>query len=104
MRSSRASRLEMQSAGIFVTTICPGFVKTDFGANILRGAEVKRVRPQLAQGIPAERVARAVLMGYRKKNREVIVPWTMYAVVKLYELFPGLIEWRLGRMAKILDH
>ena len=40
------------------------------------------------------------LSGYRKKKREVIVPWTMHPMVKLYQLFPGLVEWFMRRMAK----
>jgi short-subunit dehydrogenase len=45
-------------------------------------------------------VARAVLKGYLKNKREVIVPWTMIPVVKLYQLFPGLVELVMTRMAK----
>ena len=40
------------------------------------------------------------LRGYLKKKREVIVPWTMHPMVKLYQLFPGLVEWAMARMAK----
>ena len=38
--------------------------------------------------------------GYLKNKREVIVPWTMIPVVKLYQLFPGLVERAMTRMAK----
>jgi hypothetical protein len=34
-----------------------------------------------------------------KRKREVIVPWTMHPVVKLYQMFPGLVEWGMARMA-----
>jgi short-subunit dehydrogenase len=44
-------------------------------------------------------VANATLEGYRKRKREVIVPWTMHVPVKLYQLFPALVEWAMGRMA-----
>jgi short-subunit dehydrogenase len=96
----RAARMELKSAGISVMTVCPGFVRTDFGVNALKGKEVKRARPELARGISVDRVARAVLAGYRKKKREVIVPWTMHPVVKLYQLFPGLVEWQMAKMAR----
>ena len=49
------------------------------------------------RGITAERVARAVLQGYLKQKREVIVPWTMHIPIKLYQLVPGLVEWAMGR-------
>jgi short-subunit dehydrogenase len=52
------------------------------------------------RGITAERVARATLQGYLKRKREVIVPWTMYAPQKIYQLFPRVVEWAMGRMAK----
>jgi short-subunit dehydrogenase len=96
----KAARIELMSAGIHVMTVCPGYVRTDFGANAWRGNETKQVRPSSARGISPERVARATLRGYEKKKREVIVPWTMHPVVKLYQLVPGLVEWGMGRMAR----
>jgi short-subunit dehydrogenase len=96
----KAARIELSSAGINVLTVCPGYVRTDFAANAFRGEEPKRVRPKAARGISAERVARAVLTGYLKNKREVIVPWTMIPVIKLYQLFPGLVEMAMTRMAR----
>jgi short-subunit dehydrogenase len=96
----KAARVELKSAGIHVMTVCPGFVRTDFSANSLRGNEQKRVRPGSVRGITAERVAQAVLLGCEKKKREVIVPWTMHPMVKLYQFFPALVEWSMARMAK----
>jgi len=52
------------------------------------------------RGITAERVASATLQGYLKQKREVIVPWTMYVPQKIYQLFPRVVEWAMGRMAK----
>jgi uncharacterized protein len=89
----KAARIELAGTGILVTTVCPGYVRTDFGANAVRGSEYQQIRPAAARGITADRVARAVLRGYLKQKREVIVPWTMHPVVKIYQLFPGLVEW-----------
>jgi short-subunit dehydrogenase len=80
--------------------VCPGYVRTDFSANAIRGSELKQVRPATVRGISAERVARATLAGYLKRKREVIVPWTMIPMVKLYQLFPGLVEQAMLKMAK----
>jgi len=88
----KAACMELKRDNIRVLTVCPGFVRTDFGANMLV-ARKANVRPKSARGITAERVARAVYEGYRRRKREVIVPWTMHPVVKLYQLFPGLVEW-----------
>jgi short-subunit dehydrogenase len=93
----KAARIELMPMGIRVMTVCPGYVRTDFGANAVRGREVKIVRPESVRGISAERVARATFQGYLKNKREVIVPWTMHPVVKLYQLFPALVEWGMGR-------
>ena len=96
----KAARVELKSAGIHLMTVCPGYVRTDFGANALRGREVKVVRPSSVRVITAERVARATFHGYLKHKREVIVPWTMHVPIKIYQLFPGLVEWAMARMAR----
>jgi short-subunit dehydrogenase len=94
----KAARVELKKSGLYVLTVCPGYVRTDFGANALRGEDQKQVRPGSVRGISADRVARAVLRGYIQKKREVVVPWTMHPVIKLYQLFPGLVEWGMSRM------
>ena len=92
----KAASVELKKDGIHVLTVCPGRVHTPFSENAVQGHEVKRVGS--SRGISAERVARATLQGYLKQKREVIVPWTMHVPVKIYQLFPGLVEWAMGRM------
>jgi short-subunit dehydrogenase len=99
----KAARVELASAGINVLTVCPGYVRTDFSANALRGKDAKTVRPSSVRGISVERVARAVLQGYLKRKREVVVPWTMHPAIKIYQLFPGLVERAMVRMARKVD-
>jgi short-subunit dehydrogenase len=91
---------ELKKDGIHVLTVCPGYVSTGFGQNAIRGRELKRVRPESVRGVTAERVARATLRGYLKQKREVIVPWTMHVPVKIYQLFPSVVEWAMQRMAQ----
>ena len=93
----KAAGVELKRDGIHVLTVCPGRVRTPFSENAVRGIKVKRVGS--GRGISAERVARATLRGYLKQKREVIVPWTMHVPVKIYQLFPGLVEWAMERMA-----
>jgi short-subunit dehydrogenase len=95
----KGADVELKKEGIRVLTVCPGYVQTDFAKNAVRGNEVKQVRPGSVKGVTAERVARATLRAYTKQKREVIVPWTMHLPVKLYQMFPGLVEWGMGRMA-----
>jgi uncharacterized protein len=94
----KAARVELKKYGINVLTICPGPVQTDFGANAIRRGEQKQVRPASLRGISAERVARAVLQGYLSGKREVVVPWYMHPIIKLYQLFPGVVERGMVKM------
>lgn len=96
----KAARLELKDKGVHVMTVCPGYVQTDFGANAIRGRELKTVKPSSTRGVSAERVAKAVLRGYLKQKREVVVPWTMHPAIKMYQLFPGLVEKAMARMMK----
>jgi len=96
----KAARIELKSSGINVMTVCPGYVQTAFGANAIKGKEQKQVRPARVQGITVERVAKAVLRGYLKQKREVVVPWWMHPMIKLYQLFPGIVEWSMVKMAR----
>jgi len=95
-----AARVELKKDGIHVLTVCPGYVRTAFSQNAVRGSDPKTVRPAAIRGISAERVARATLHGFLKGKREVIVPWWMHVPVKLYQLFPAMVEWGMVRMAK----
>jgi len=99
----KAARIELRKRNINVLTVCPGYVRTDFSSNAVRGPDTQRVRPSAIRGISPERVARATLEGYRRRKREVIVPWTMIPVVKLYQLFPAVVEQAMLRMAKPAD-
>jgi len=99
----KAARIELRTRGINVLTVCPGYVRTDFSANAVRGKEQKKVRPEAVRGITAKRVARATLAGYLQRKREVIVPWPMIPMVKLYQLFPGIVERAMLRMARTAD-
>jgi len=95
----KGARLELKRDNINVLTVCPGYIQTDFGAHVVAD-KGNKVRPSSVKGITAARVARATYYGYQKKKREVIVPWTMIPVVKLYQLFPGIVEWGLERAMK----
>jgi short-subunit dehydrogenase len=92
----KGARMELKRDNINVLTVCPGYINTDFTAHLVadrKGA----VRAPAARGITAERVARATYRGYRANRREVVVPWTMILAIKLYQLFPGLVEQVLSR-------
>jgi short-subunit dehydrogenase len=92
----KGARVELKHDNINVLTVCPGYVSTEFGAHVVADSKAA-VRPPSVRGISAERVAQATYRGYRQKKREVIVPWTMIPVIKLYQLLPGLVEWVMAR-------
>jgi short-subunit dehydrogenase len=92
----KGARVELKRDHINVLTVCPGYVSTDFGAHVVANRQ-GNVRPKSVRGVTAERVAQATYRGYRQKKGEVIVPWTMIPAIKLYQLFPGLVEWLMGR-------
>ena len=95
----KGARIELAPENIHVMTVCPGYVRTSFAANTVKGRNARVIRPESQRGISAERVARATLDGYRKQKREVIVPWYMHVPVKIYQLFPSIVEWTMARMA-----
>jgi short-subunit dehydrogenase len=92
----KGARLELKRDHINVLTVCPGYVSTGFGEHLVSN-RAGNVRPQSVRGVTAERVAQATYRGCRAGKREVIVPWTMIPVIKLYQLFPGLVEWGMEK-------
>lgn len=92
----KGARVELKRDNINVLTVCPGYVSTEFGEHVVANRQ-GNVRPQSVRGVTAERVARAAYRGYLKRKREVVVPWTMIPVIKLYQVVPGVVEWGMGK-------
>lgn len=99
----KAARVEFKASGIHVMTVCPGYVSTEFGNNAVKGDDRQRISAAVRSGITAERVARAVIHGYLRQSREVVVPWYDRVVIKLYQLFPRLVESSMARMLRPAD-
>ncbi len=96
----KAARIELKDSAIRVLTVCPGYVRTNFESNVIRGREPRAIRPEQQRGITADRVARAMVAGYVRQKREVIVPWYMHIPVKIYQLFPWIVDQSMLRMAR----
>lgn len=94
----KAARMELKGSAIHIMTVCPGYVRTGFGANALKGRGRKEIRPATQRGITPDRVARATINGYIRQKREVVVPWYMHLAVKIYQLLPGAVESAMTRM------
>ena len=95
----KGARVELKKFGINVLTVCPGYVRTDFGVNAIRG-RIKASAARVGSGNQRRTSCAGGIPGIFEEKREVIVPWTMHPVVKIYQLFPGLVEWAMLRMAK----
>jgi short-subunit dehydrogenase len=95
----KAARLELRRSGVQIMTVSPGFVETNFGKNLVRGHSPQQLDSPV-RGISAGRVAGAVLQGYLKGKREVVVPGYYRFFIALYQLCPALVERAMARMAK----
>jgi short-subunit dehydrogenase len=95
----KAARVELAGTGVHVLTVCPGYVATDFGANAVKGKEALRISAAKNR-IGVERVAKAVLNGYLKNKREVVVPGRDWILIALYRFWPGLIEFGMKKMLR----
>lgn len=97
---SKAARLELRNSGVQINNVCPGYVKTDFSANAVRGGDNVGVAGSVKRGITADRVAGAVLKAYLENRREVVVPWTDRLTIGLYRWMPGLFEWGMMKVMR----
>lgn len=97
---SRAARIELSGTGVSVVTVCPGYVKTDFSKNAVRGTDQMQISDNVKKGITADRVARAVLRAYERNTRETVVPWSNRLLIALAFMAPALIDFGLKRMVR----
>ncbi len=88
---SKGARVELQGSGVHVMTVCPGYIATDFALNAVRGPNAVRMN-RSNRGISPERVAQAVMRGYIKQSREIVVPWHDRIVINLYRHLPSVVE------------
>src|SRR5438309_7023125 len=96
----RAARVELAKHNINVLTVCPGFVRTPFGDNVVKGREYAQIDAKIKGGITPERVAKAALQGYIKRKRQVVVPWRDKISIALYRVSPSLVEWVMRKLMK----
>ena len=95
-----AARVELKKDNIHVMTVCPGYIPTGFQQNIVMGKETLKFAGGRKADATADDVAKATLEGYLKKKRDVIVPAKHRFTTKMYQLFPSLVEWVIGKNLK----
>ncbi|MFW7378616.1 MAG: SDR family NAD(P)-dependent oxidoreductase [Oligoflexus sp.] len=79
-------RLELRNYGIHVTTICPGFIKTD----MLRGMPSRL--PFLMDCEPAVRI---MLKAIRKKKDRLNFPLPLYLAIRLLNILPQSLRTKV---------
>lgn len=91
---SRSLRMELKADHIIVTLVYPGLTATEFSVARLGKKGGNRFG---LKGIPAERVARAIVKAIRYGRSEVYVTWYDWLISHINRLFPRLIDWVITR-------
>ena len=98
-----ALRAEVAHRGIRVSTITPGYVRTNISVNALRGdgSTLGTVDREIAGGMDATRCAEAIMKGFRKGTPEIAVgDGKEMKALWLKRLFPRLVFQAAARMAR----
>jgi len=96
----KAARVELKDTGVNVLTVCPGYIATNFSKNVVRGNVRRRLGGAVRKGPTPDVIAHAALDGCLKGKREVVAPWRDGLIVKLYQIWPGAIEWAMRRLVQ----
>ena len=95
---STAMRAELYKDNIFVTTVCPGLMRTGSHINaFFKGQnEIEYAMFSIMNGLPltsisAERAARQIVEACRRGKAELIITIQAQAAAKLYGLFPEAV-------------
>ncbi|MEZ4865940.1 MAG: SDR family oxidoreductase [Caldilineaceae bacterium] len=89
-----ALRTEVREAGVQVTLICPGYVKTNLSLHALTGVggEHGQVDPTQAKGIAPEKLAERILQAIVRQKAEVLIGGKEVLAVYLKRFFPSLYQ------------
>lgn len=94
------ARQELQRHNINVVTVCPGYIATNFGKNMIQGNQAQRVGDSATRAVGPDVVARDTLKAVLKRKRQAVTPWFYWIFIKLYQNFPGLVESRIRKSLK----
>jgi len=100
---SLRAELWKESKTIYVTMICPGWVRTNTSLNALLGdgSKLNQMDPRTMDGLDPKVVAKKIRHAIQKKKNEVYIG-SMYAVFGIYlkRFFPGLFA-HMVRTARV---
>jgi short-subunit dehydrogenase len=91
-------RMELRRDNVHVMLVCPGYVRTRFQKNVLRGGPPADVENARRMAITPERCASDIRRGVERQARTVLSPASGWLLVALWHLFPGQAERRMAAM------
>lgn len=94
-KMAESLRVELQPARIRLSTVYPGVTATDFNRNSLGGSQQGR---QGRDGVPPERVGRAILNTIRHERRDVFITLFDYTFVTVSMIWPWLMDKMLSKL------
>lgn len=100
---SLRAELWKESKRIFVTIICPGWVRTNITIHALTGSgeKLNQMDPNTARGIPANEFAKRMIKAIVQKKNEVYIGGSKeMTAVRLKRFFPSMYA-RIIRTAKV---
>jgi len=98
-------RAELQSEGIHVTVLCPGYIRTNFDKNVITGKNGElsgKTSDNIANGMAPEVFTKKALKAIFKKQKEVIIPdkFEQRLGVLLRTLVPDVMFHILGNKVR----
>ncbi len=93
--------MELRRKGIHVMSVCPGYVDTPFGGNILLGKLPSNVPGKKRFTISADECALATLDGLSRGKRTVVTPRIGWLLVGAARLMPGLLYGRMAGFVRL---
>lgn len=87
-------RAEVHDAGLRVTIVCPGYIRTNISKNALTadGSRHGTMDQNQAEGMPPEACARRILQAIEKEKAEVYFGGKEIAGIYLKRFFPGILN------------
>ncbi|MDP9266984.1 MAG: SDR family NAD(P)-dependent oxidoreductase [Acidobacteriota bacterium] len=100
---SHAARVELMGTGVNVLNVCPGYIKTNFQSNLVRGTDRLRYGGDNRPGATPDDVAEATLKAYLKGKREIVVPASNQWAIRMYQHSPGIVDRTMKKNMRHTD-
>jgi short-subunit dehydrogenase len=91
-------RMELRTHGIHTMTVCPGYVRTRFQQNVLRGTPPPLAAPARKWSITPQKCAADIVHGIERGKRTVVTPSSGWLLIAFERLFPNMVDRQLERV------